>query len=44
MLCELIETVKEKYFKTLEEKIKKVHQIEHIGNQIVWMIGGMKNT
>ena len=43
MLCEEIETMKEKYIKAFEEKLKKVHQIEHLGNQIAWMIGEIKN-
>ena len=40
--CEVIEVIKEKYLKNLEEKIKKVHNIEHLGNQIDWMLGDTK--
>ena len=32
----------EKYITTLEKKIKKVHKIEHLGNQIAWMMGDIK--
>ena len=34
--------MKEKYLKFLGEKIRKVHQIEHLGNQIDWMLGDTK--
>ena len=42
MLCKEIETMKEKYVKILEEKIKKVQQIDHLSNQIAWMLGDKK--
>ena len=38
MLCEGIETMKKKHVQILEEKIKKVKQIEYFSNQIDWML------
>ena len=42
MLCEGIETTRKKCVKTLGEKLKKVEKIDHLSNQIEWMLNDIK--